>query len=228
MKKILLLCLALVSFSFMSCLTTSNTFGEASASSSKDVKVFTDKFTGAKTYEYTKGLRGGFALSRGGLTTDFLEIYPHLIINEENICSAFLEMTYKGSTGALLTTGANKTYKKFMFLNDKGDRLEISPIVNPNAERAIGAFSTYSSPIVDVSGTYSMQITKTQFDVLKDFFSVSGSVQCAAYSTDNKVVTFSSYNNKWHQGIFVALDECVKNESPNVIYNEVVTQAYIK
>ena len=45
---------------------------------------------------------------------------------------------------------------------------------------------------------------------------------------DAKIVTFKSYNNKWHQGVFTALDNCVKNENPNITYNEIFTQAIIQ
>ena len=229
MKKVFILLLAVCSIFSFSCVSTSSTFGESSNSSSSDGKIFTDKFTGGKTYEYTKGLRGGFALSRGGLSTDYLEIYPHLIVNEENICSPFIEIKYVGSSGGLLSTGADRTYKKFIFLSDN-ERLEISPILNPNKESSttVNTFSKHVSVISDYSGSYPMQITKKQFDILRDYFSTKGTIECAAYSVDGKIVTFKSYNNKWHQGVFTALDNCVKNENPNITYNEIFTQAIIQ
>lgn len=229
MKKVLVLLIASCSLFFNSCATTSSTFGESSSSSTSDVKIFSDKFTGAKTYEYTKGLRGGFALSRGGLSADYLEIFPHLIVNEEGICSPFLEIKYIGSSGQFLTTGADKIYKKFIFLGND-ERLEVSPIVIPNTEAStkINTFSKSVSIISDYSGSYSMQITKKQFDILKDYFSSKETIECAAYSMDGKVVTFKSYNNKWHRGVFSALDNCVKLENPNIEFNEQFTQAIIK
>lgn len=229
MKRVLILLFIVSSLTFYSCVTTSTTFGESKTTSSSDVKVFVDKFTGGKTYEYTKGLRGGFALSRGGLTTDYLEIYPHLIINEDSICSPFLEIKYVGTSGGLLSTGADKIYKKFIFLSNN-ERLEISPIIVPNSEKKteINTFSKYITIQTDYSGSYAMQITKQQFDILRDYFSNKETVECAAYSIDNKVVTFKSYNNKWHRGVFSALDNCVKGENPDIIWNETFSQAIIK
>lgn len=230
MKTIFILLLTICCMVSFSCLSTPPTYGssaftETSKTSRDDVRTFTDKFTGGKTYEYTKGLRGGFALSRGGLTVDYLEIYPYLIINEDNICSPFIEIKYVGSEGALLSTGADKTYKKFIFLSD-GERLEISPIVNPGKDDH--TYIADKSVFTDYASSYSMQLTKKQFDVLRDYFSTKDKVECAAYSVDGKSVTFKSYNNKWHKGVFTALDDCVKTENPNIEYNEDFTQAIIK
>ena len=229
MKKVYILLLLVSSIFSFGCVSTSSTFGESSQSSSPDVKIFTDKFTGGKTYEYTKGLRGGFALCRQSLSADYLEIYPHLLINEENMCSPFIEIKYIGSSGGLLRTGADRIYKKFIFLGDN-ERLEISPIIGPNKESTtkVNTFSGHVSIISEYSGSYPMQITKKQFDILKKYFSTKGYIECAAYSIDGKVVTFKSYNNKWHQRVFKALDNCVKNENPNIEYNEEFTQAIIR
>ena len=229
MKTIFILLLTICCMLSFSCLSTPPTYGssaftETSKTSRDDVRTFTDKFTGGKTYEYTKGLRGGFALSRGGLTVDYLEIYPYLIINEDNICSPFIEIKYVGSEGALLSTGADKTYKKFVFLSD-GERLEISPIVNPGKEDH--TYIEGRSVFTDYAGSYSMQLTKKQFDVLRDYFSTKDKVECAAYSLDGKFVAFKTYNNR-HKSIFTALDDCVKTENPNIEYNEKFTQAVIK
>ena len=134
-----------------------------------------------------------------------------------------------GFSGGLLSTGADRTYKKFIFLSDN-ERLEISPIVKSNKESSttVNTFSKHVSVISDYSGSYPMQITKKQFDILRDYFSTKGTIECAAYSVDGKIVTFKSYNNKWHQGVFTALDNCVKNENPNITYNEIFTQAIIQ
>ena len=168
MKKIAVIFLTLLTFTSFGCVSTSSTFGEASSTSSNDVKIFTDKFSGKKTYEYTKGLRGGFALSRG-FSADYLEVCPHLIVTEDNICTPFLEINYIGASGPMLNTGADKTYKKFIFLGNN-ERLEIEPVVNPNKEKTtkVGVTSGYIYNTSDYSGNYSMHITKEQFDILKN------------------------------------------------------------
>lgn len=93
---------------------SSSTFGDKGASSSSDVSIYTDKFTQRKTYEYNKGLRGGFALSGSGLSADYLHFYPHLIV-ENNICTPSLIIDYTGTTTSILKSGAGKTYKRFIF-----------------------------------------------------------------------------------------------------------------
>ncbi len=227
MKKAFGILLTLIgSLSLFSCLSSSSTFGESSTSSSPDVKIYTDKFSGSKTYEYSKGLRGGFALSRNsGLSTDTLEIIPHLIVNEKNVCVPILDIKYTGASSGLLVTGANKAYKKFIFLADN-ERLEITPLIISNKESNTEILS--SVPVTDYAQSYSLQITKKQFDTLMNYFSAHEVIECAAYSIDDKVVTFKTYNKKWHLGVFSALDNCVKNEYPNITYNETATQAIIQ
>ena len=227
MKKSLgILLIIIVSLLYFSCLSSSSTFGEMSPSSDPYVKIYTDRFTGSKTYEYSKGLRGGFALSRtSGLSTDLLEIVPHLVVNEKNICIPILDIKYKGSSSGLLVTGANKAYNKFVFLADN-KRLEIIPLIFSDKESTTEILS--SVPVTDYAQSYSLQITKKQFDILRDYFSSHEVIECAAYSVDDKVVTFKTYNKKWHLGIFSALDNCVKNENPNITYNEIATQAIIQ
>ena len=99
---------------------------------------------------------------------------------------------------------------------------------NKESSTTVNTFSKHVSVISDYSGSYPMQITKKQFDILRDYFSTKGTIECAAYSVDGKIVPFKSYNNKWHQGVFTALDNCVKNENPNITYNEIFTQAIIQ
>ena len=227
MKRIKIL--LFISGMFFSCASTSPTFGELKTYSASDVKIFTDKFSGSKTYEYTKGLRGGFAFSRQGLTADYLHFYPHFIITEDNICLPTFKIEYTGSTGTFAATGANKSYKKFIFLSDD-KKIEISPIIEANkeAKSSLSGYSKYYTITTNYSTEYFMQITKNQFDMLADFFSNANTVECAAYTVDNKVIKFKSYNNKWHQNVFKSLDVCVKKENPNVIYNNDFTQAIIK
>lgn len=224
-KTSVLIAIAIIMISFTGCFTTSEVFG-SKGSTTLDVNVYVDEFSGDKTYEYSKGLRGGFALSRGGLSADYLEFFPYLKVNEDNVCTPILKIVYRGSSGGMLKTGSDKTYHRFIFLNSEKKRLEINHDENPEKESELEQFG--DSYGINRTGEYQLILTKSQFDILKDFFSNSDNIKCAAYSTDNKVVTFSSYNNKWHQGVFSALDNCIKEDNPNVIYNEIYTQVKVK
>lgn len=209
------------------CTSMPSTFGDADDTSRNDVKVFTDKFSGSKTYSYIKGLRGGFTLSRNAFSTDHLEFYPDLVINTDGLCTPSLRIVYSGSNGGLIATAADKMYTKFIFLNTYEKRLEIIHSVVPNMESEIER-QFAGNYALSAKGEYRMTLTKKQFDVMKGFFSSSDSIECAAYSTDNTVVTFKSYNNSWHQNVFTALDNCVKVDEPDIKYNETLTQAIVR
>ena len=150
-----------------------------------------------------------------------------LIVSDDNKCSLTLNIEYTGSKGSLLTTAADKSWEKFIFLSNN-ERLEIRPIISSSTETDVGGFSRLTDPTVEYKSSYSLQLTKEQFDMLKNYFSTKEKVQCALYSTDNKVVTMETYNNKWHQNVFTALEACVEKEVPNVIYNNSISTIIIK
>lgn len=227
MKRILsVISITTILFGLSSCASTSNVFGDRNSTSTGDCSVYIDNFAGTKTFEYDYGLRGGFALSRGTLTTDYLEITPHLTIDSDNICTPNLNITYRGSNGGFLKTGADKTYNRFIFMDASGNRLEILHNTEKQTESEIDVWSGIATKTIN--GEYGMVITKSQFDKLMNFFSNAESVTCAAYSTDNKVVTFKSYNKDWHMNVFNALDEAVQKDAPNVVYNETLTNIIVK
>lgn len=199
---------------------SSSTFGNKSESSSSDVSIYTDKFTLGKTYEYNKGLRGGFALSRDGLSADYLHLYPHLTV-ENDVCTPTLLLDYTGTSTNIMNSGADKVYKRFIFLSGN-ERFELQPKTEQDTETEYGYNSKHSA------SSYNLILTKAQFEILKDFFSTHEKVECAAYSTDNKVVTFATYNKKWHMNAFTAIENCVMNEYPNIKWNESNTNVIIK
>lgn len=232
MKKILAaVAAAAVLFGMSGCVSTSeHAFGNKSASSVDGVSVYTDAYSGNRTFQYTAGLQGkGFALSRG-FSADYLEFFPSLVVTEGNACTPNLEVKYIGAKDGFLTTGADKTYNRFIFMNEQGKKLELVQSAERNLDINTDV-DVGSSGIVSTSthydGSYLLFLTKSQLDKLSDFFSNTENVSCAAYSTDNKVVTFKSYNNKWHRNCFKALIEAVEKDVPNVVYNQKYTNASI-
>lgn len=224
MKQIIFVIMTIL-FLVVGCSSTpSKSFGEVSESSSSDVQIFTDKFTQQRTYEYKKGqdvVRNGFMFwLQGSLSSDNLKIIPRLIINEFGVCSPNFEIVYGGSKGGIFASGADKVYNKFIFLGGSA-RLEIIPHGNLSGE-----ITDRDRYYTGYRSFYSMQLTKQQFDLLNKFFSANENIECAAYSTDNKVTTFKNMS-KVHQKIFKALLDCVETENPGIMYNDSLTQAEI-
>lgn len=226
MKKIcILLITSLVLFA--SCVSTSSIYGDNEPTFSNHVSVYNDKFAQTKTYESTDGLRGGFALS-SGFSTDYLHVYPHIVVFD-NVAVPYLEIEYTGSKTTLTGTGADKNYSKFIFLGNN-ERLTIIPNVyaDKNADIDVDIVGGKIYDTTKYETSYGMRITKSQFEQLRDFFSNKDVIECAAYSTDNKVVEFETYNKKWHKECFSYLISTVERENRNVVWNENITDVVIK
>lgn len=196
---------------FVGCLSTSSTFGNEVASSNPEVLIHEDKFTGNKTYEPKKGFE--LLYSGKGLSVDYLELKPFFIVdNETKLCTIDFKIIYSGKNSSWLVTGADLDYKKFIFLAN-GDKIEIEIKNAGTLEREDEYLNGSKSS--EYVRQYSINMPKNKYDTVKNFFYEKNLVECAAYSLNNKVVTFST---KTKQDVFSNLENFVNNENPNIIY----------
>lgn len=223
MKKIFFV-LTILPIFFCSCVSTSKTFGVSQNTSFSDVRVVVDDFTGQKTYEYLSRAYAYDGSPTSGLSADGLKIIPHVLVSEAGVGTFSLKISYTGLREGLLSTAADKSYQKLIFLKDT-TRLILNlnkPLV-PSLDRSGYTSQGYKSQSYKSQGVY--YITEEQYKTIMTFFENSKKMQCAMYSTDNVAVKIAG---KTYPNVISRIYECAKTSNPDILYNQLSSDITIE
>ena len=152
-----------------------------------------------------------------------MRIIPHALVSEDGAGTFSLIISYTGKNDGLISTAADKSYQKLIFLKD-GTRLilDLKKTIVPSLDS-----SGYNS-----QGVYYIYITEEQYKITEEqyrtimtFFENSKKMQCAMYSTDNIAVKFTGNT---YPKVISRIYECAKTSNPNILYNQSVSDIDIE
>lgn len=209
---------------FCSCVSTSKTFGLSQNTSFSDVRVVVDDFTGQKTYEYLSRAYAYDGYPTSGLSADGLRIIPHVLVSETGVGTFSLKISYTGIHDGLISTGADKSYQKLIFLKDETRLiLNLSKPTVPSLDSSHYGSRGYNSHSYNSEGVY--YITEEQYKMIMTFFENSKKMQCAMYSTDNTAVKLAG---KTYPSVISRIYECAKTSNPDILYNQLSSDITIE